>query len=217
MAADTSFATLSRRLPIFPLAGALLLPGGHLPLQMFEPRYVQMTRDALAGERLIGMIQPRDSTDKPTLYQIGCVGRIDAAEDTSDNRILIALTGVCRFQIVEELPTTTLYRQVIASFGRFRADLEPRARPEIDRARLLEGLQLYLNLAAVPPEWQWLSTAPTDLLVNSLAMLCPFAPNEKQALLEASDIAERAKLMMSLIDMTLLERQAGGGRPTLIN
>lgn len=211
MPSDATFATLPRRLPIFPLTGALLLPGGHLPLQIFEPRYLQMTRDALTGQRLIGMIQPREhekTTQRPTLYDVGCVGRIDTAEDSTDGRILITLTGLCRFQVVEELSVSTLYRQIIAAFTRYRADLEPRSKPEVDRSRLIDGLRQFLKVESSAPEWQWLTTVPADQLVNSLAMLCPFAPNEKQALLEAENIAARASLMLSLIDMALMERRS---------
>src|SRR5215470_3927668 len=148
---DPSFDTLPATLPIFPLPGALLLPGGKLPLQIFEPRYLTMTRDTLASDRLIGMIQPlgQDSETEglvshtAALYPIGCAGRITAYSETDEGRYLITLTGVCRFAIQRELPTVGGYRRVVPDFARFRTDMDAAAAAEIDRQRLLKALHAY--------------------------------------------------------------------------
>jgi Lon protease-like protein len=213
MAGGLSFDQLPRALPIFPLAGVLLLPGGKLPLNIFEPRYLAMTRDAMAGNRMIGMIQPLDPQSRvkaPAIYMTGCAGRVTSFKETDDNRFLITLTGVCRFVVVEELGVTTPYRQVLASFARFRNDLAPAAEPEaVQRQRLLPALKAYLDMASIPADWKAIEKAPSDALVNSLAMICPFEPSEKQALLEAHDLAERSRVMTALIEMALLQRVGG--------
>lgn len=209
-----TFEQLPRTIPIFPLTGALLLPGARLPLHIFEPRYVQMTRDAMAGGRVIGMVQPQDPESRvarPTTYNTGCAGRITACAETKDGRYFITLTGLCRFDIVEELPTTTLYRQVVASFARYRRDLEGEAQARIDRNRLLMSLKGYLHIHEIPVDWKAIEEASGDALVNSLCMVCPFSPSEKQALLEAADLSERARVMTALMEMALLQRAAGGG------
>jgi Lon protease-like protein len=214
-----SFDQLPRALPIFPLAGVLLLPGGKLPLNIFEPRYLAMTRDAMAGSRMIGMIQPLDPKSRakaPEVYLTGCAGKITAFSETDDGRFQITLTGVCRFAVVEELGVTTPYRQVLASFARFRDDLASAAEPDaVQRRRLLPALKAYLELTSIPADWKAIERAPNDALVNSLAMICPFEPSEKQALLEAHDLTERSRVMTALIEMALLQR-AGGSAGTSI-
>jgi Lon protease-like protein len=212
---DPTIEQLPRALPIFPLSGALLLPGGRLPLNIFEPRYLAMIRDAMAGLRMIGMIQPanpKSDMRAPELYRTGCAGKITSFSETEDGRFLITLTGVCRFQIVEELATATLYRQAVASYARFRGDLESSAvEPDgkVPRARLLNALRAYLMLAKIPADWQAVERAPDDALVNSLAVVCPFEPSEKQALLEAATLQERARVMVALIEMALMQRGSG--------
>ena len=208
---------LPARIPIFPLSGVLLLPDAKLPLNIFEPRYLDMVRDAMAGDRIIGMIQPLKSGDgddgggRPALYDIGGAGRITAFEETEDKRFQITLTGLSRFAVSEELPATTRYRQVVADWDRFAADrwAEDEA-PGVDRNRLLTALRAYLELAKIPAKWEAIASAEIGPLITSLAMICPFDPAEKQALLEARDLFERARIMTALVEMSLLQRASGG-------
>jgi uncharacterized protein len=191
-------------LPIFPLTGVLLLPRGQLPLNIFEPRYLAMTRDAMAGERLIGMVQPSDPPIRemnPSVYQTGCAGRITSFSETEDGRILITLTGVSRFRIKEELPLLSGYRRVVADWQDFAADCDT-DEAGFDRSRLTEGLRHFFIQRQVEANWEAINNAPGETLVTSIAMMCPFAPNEKQALLEAPTLGERAHLLSALIEMT---------------
>jgi len=218
--AVATFEQLPRTLPIFPLTGALLLPGGRLPLHIFEPRYRQMTKDALGGHRIIGMIQPTESesgNNRPALYRIGCAGKIVASSETPDGRFFITLAGLCRFEMIEELATTTAYRQAVASYGRFRHDLQPAELGGFDRPRLLRSLRSYLDAQSIPADWSAIEAAPSDGLVNSLAMICPFSPSEKQALLEAPQIEERGRVLTALMEMTLAQPKALGDRQTPMN
>ena len=195
-------------IPVFPLDGALLLPGGQLPLQIFEPRYLNMVDDAMSGERLIGMIQTREGGDRPTphLAAVGCVGRITAYAETGDGRYMITLTGVCRFGLGEELPAMTPYRQVRADFERFAADLEADSREvEFDRKPFLATLKRYLEHKGLGIEWQAVSAAPAAALVNSLAMALPLDPAEKQALLEALTVDERRCALAALLEIDAAE------------
>jgi uncharacterized protein len=191
-------------LPIFPLTGVLLLPRGRLPLNIFEPRYLAMTRDAMAGERLIGMVQPSDPPVRemnPPVYPLGCAGRITSFSETDDGRFLIALAGVSRFRIKEELPLLSGYRRVAVDWDGFAADREPDD-AGFDRSRLTQGLRMFFAQRQVEADWDAIEQAPAEHLITSLAMMCPFAPNEKQALLEAENLAERARLLTALIEMT---------------
>lgn len=191
-------------LPIFPLTGVLLLPRGQLPLNIFEPRYLAMTRDAMAGERLIGMVQPSDPPIRemnPSVYQTGCAGRITSFSETDDGRILITLTGVSRFRIKEELPLLSGYRRVAADWQDFAADRDT-DEAGFDRSRLTAGLRHFFIQRQVEANWEAINSAPGETLVTSIAMMCPFAPNEKQALLEAPTLGERAHLLSALIEMT---------------
>ncbi|MCW5753052.1 MAG: LON peptidase substrate-binding domain-containing protein [Alphaproteobacteria bacterium] len=216
-----AFDELPRRLPIFPLNGVLLLPGGRLPLHIFEPRYRAMTGDAMEGARIIGMIQPQEEEREgrpPAIYRTGCAGLIDEFSETKDGRYFVTLLGLCRFEVLEELPAATAYRQVLVSYARFRRDLDLTARPAIDRPRLLTALKAYLHLKEIPADWQAIEAAETGVLVNSLAMVCPFEANEKQALLEAADVPERARVMTALMEMALLGAAAGEeGRSAPLN
>ena len=191
-------------LPIFPLTAVLLLPRGQLPLNIFEPRYLAMTRDAMAGERLIGMVQPSDPPIRemnPQVYPTGCAGRITAFSETDDGRLLITLTGVSRFRIQEELPLVSGYRRVVAAWQAFAGDRDAPGDTAFDRARLVRGLHQFFAQRQVAADWEAIDKAPGEHLVTSLAMLCPFAPTEKQALLEARDLGERARLLIALIEM----------------
>ena len=218
-----SFAELPTTLPIFPLTGVLLLPRGKLPLNIFEPRYLNMTGDALAGARLIGMVQPSGAAEgaetqgseappvyAPPVYSTGCAGRITSYNETEDGRFLITLTGVARFDIKEEVETVRGYRRVVPDWSRFKGDLAEASEAKVDRPRLLAGLQAFFKLHSITADWEAITSTPDERLVTSLAMICPFAPNEKQALLEASDLTERSRVMTALIEMAVLRRPADG-------
>ena len=201
---------LPAAIPVFPLTGAILLPKGLLPLNIFEPRYLRMIDDALGGARVIGMIQPRDhdEAEKPPLYDVGCAGRITAFQETGDGRYLISLQGVSRFRIVTELGAATPYRQVSADYSSFAPDMsEDHTSAAVDRERLFDAMRGYFASQGLSTDWKEAGAAPTEALVNSLAMGCPFAPNEKQALLEAGTLADRADCLIALM------RMSGGEAP----
>ena len=207
-----SARSLPERFPIFPLRGALLLPGGNLPLNIFEPRYLEMVRDALQTDRVIGMIQPRERHAKvpaPPIYGIGCVGRISNFQETDDGRILITLTGVCRFDVVRELEVETAYRQVAGAFYRWRGDFHPVDPPEILKDELLEVLQVYFVRHGIEADWDAIRQAPLSGLITSLAMICPFEASEKQALVEARDLIEQGRLLVALMQMDCLGEVPG--------
>lgn len=209
---DPTFDQLPEIVPIFPLTGVLLLPRGKLPLNVFEPRYLAMTEDALSGNRMIGIIQPSDPLSRasvPPVYQIGCAGRITSFSETDDGRYLITLTGVCRFETVRELPIVRGYRRVGASWERFAADLEEPGPALFDRARLVEGLKTYFKIQGISANWDAIDSTPDERLVTSLAMICPFEPSEKQALLECGSLSERASMMVAIIEMSVLDKRGG--------
>ena len=203
-------------LPIFPLVGVLLLPRARLPLNIFEPRYLAMTRDALGGERLIGMIQPSDPQGghgiggmNPPVYPVGCAGRITQFSETDDGRFLITLTGVSRFRIVEELPLLSGYRRAIPDWTPFAPDREIPDAPQFDRARLVRGLKTFFGQRQLSADWNAIEKAPAEQLIASIAMACPFAPSEKQALLEAADLEQRALLLTGLVEMAAIQPITG--------
>ncbi len=206
---------LPRRLPVFPLSGALLLPRAELPLNIFEPRYVEMISDAMSGDRLIGMIQPSAeaaSEDRPDLMLVGCAGRITAFAETPDNRILVTLMGVSRFTVVEELDTDTSYRQVIADFHPYAIDLvTDSGASEVNRPALLKAFRDYLNANDMNADWDQVDSATTEVLVNTLSLLAPYASREKQALLEAPDLKTRADVLVALTEMALARATRGSG------
>lgn len=207
---DPRFEALPAVLPIFPLPGALLLPGGRLPLNIFEPRYLNMVRDALAGPRLIGMVQPSKDSDEPggaEVFRTGCAGRIVAFQETEDGRYLITLAGLIRFDIASELPLEEGYRRVVPDFARFRDDLSEDTE-DIDREGLLEALRAYFEKTGLDGDWAAVEKAAAETLVTSLAMACPFDPPEKQALLEAKTLAERAETLIAILRMSVM----GGDR-----
>jgi Lon protease-like protein len=210
---DPSFAALPGIIPVFPLAGVLLLPRGKLPLNIFEPRYLAMTRDALAApDRLIGMIQPTEqetteADNAPALYPIGCVGRITAFEETDDNRYLISLRGLCRFRVRREIEGGRGgFRRVEADFAPYMTDLAEPREPLPDRGRLLAMLRAYFTRHNIKGDWEAINGTEDDRLVTLLAMLCPFAPQEKQALLEAPDLAARSRLMIALFELAAMDQ-----------
>jgi len=205
--------TLPTILPIFPLTGVLLLPRGRLPLNIFEPRYLAMTRDALAGDRLIGMVQPSNpgaSGDNPPVYPMGCAGRITSFAETEDERFLITLTGTCRFRIRDELPLLEGYRRVVPEWSEFARDLGSEDEPAFDRERLMRGLKGYFQQHQSSADWGAINSVPGERLVTSVAMVCPFEPSEKQALLEASDLNERARLLTAMVEMALMHTSGVG-------
>jgi len=187
-------------LPVFPLTGAVLLPRGQLPLNVFEPRYLAMVDAALAGTRFIGMIQPVEHEDTvlaPELSKVGCAGRITNFRETDDNRYLITLTGICRFRIAEELAIDTPFRQLRPDLG----DLVEESADHFPRDRLLGALKAYLTQHDLKADWKAVTNAPPETLVNALAMLCPFEPAEKQALVEARNWQERVDTLVALLEM----------------
>ncbi|HEY3909239.1 MAG TPA: LON peptidase substrate-binding domain-containing protein [Stellaceae bacterium] len=205
---------LCETLPIFPLPGVLLLPRGLLPLRIFEPRYLAMTQDALSGDRLIGMVQPSDPNQSmagnPPVYPTGCAGRITSFNEAENGHYLITLTGLCRFRIAEELPLSKGYRRIVPRWDEFARDLRSERETAFDRDRLLRGLRAYFERHQIKAEWDTIGSVPGDRLVTSLAMVCPFEPNEKQALLEAPDFAARAELLTAIVEMAVLDRSGGG-------
>ena len=202
-------ADLPQVIPVFPLDGALLLPGGELPLRIFEPRYLNMVDDVMAGDRMIGMIQTRAGGERarPNLVGVGCAGRITSFNETSDGAYLITLTGVCRFGVGDELSVRTPYRQVRAAFDPFAEDLgdEEVDDDDFDRSRFVKALKVYLNRRELDIDWETAETAPLESLVTSLSMGLPFEPVEKQALLEAIDLAQRCEALTALLEIDAME------------
>jgi uncharacterized protein len=201
------FQDLPSDFAVFPLTGALLLPRGKLPLNVFEPRYLAMTQDSLGAGRMFGMIQP--DPNAPTgpngsaLYRVGCLGRLSSFSETDDGRLLITLTGLIRFTIESELDVVNGYRRVRGDFGRYRADLDEATDDAVgcNREKLLEALRGYFQQRQVEANWDAIRRMADDALVVTLAMACPFEPVEKQALLEAETPAERAATLLALLQM----------------
>lgn len=189
-------------IPVFPLPGVLLLPGGKLPLNIFEPRYLAMTQDALCTDRLIGMIQPQEEGDS-SLHRTGCVGRITSFSETEDGRFTITLTGVARFHVEQELECRSGYRRVVADWCSFADDFEARDELSLDRDRLMRGLKDYFALQGIRADWDSIEKAEDRQLLTTLAMVCPFGSLEKQALLEAPTLQERGETMLTLLEMSL--------------
>jgi Lon protease-like protein len=215
MSESPGHRTLPEILPIFPLTGVLLLPRGHLPLNIFEPRYLAMTRDAMAGDRLIGMVQPTDLhqplAGNPPVYPTGCAGLVSSFAETDGGRFLITLTGVSRFRIREELPLLHGYRRVGADWSGFAQDRGGAEGGEFDRQRLLKGLAIYFDRHKISANWDALNSVRGERLITSIAMLCPFDPSEKQALLEAADLGTRALLLTTIVEMAGLGPPIEGG------
>lgn len=208
-------ADLPQAIPLFPLPGAILLARGQLPLNVFEPRYLNMVDDAMGGDRLIGMIQPAGGPDdRPRLSPVGCAGRITGFAETSDGRYLITLTGICRFRLVSELAVRSPYRQARVDFTPFQADLSAPGdgSDPFPRPALFDALRAYLERRALDIDWDAAEAAPSEALVNSLSMALPFEPPEKQALLEAADLAGRAEVLTTLLRIDAAEPpDADGG------
>lgn len=203
-------------IPVFPLPGALLLPRGQMPLNIFEPRYLAMVDDALRdGHRLIGMIQPDagqgGQVDKPRLYTIGCAGRITQLAESGDGRYLIELTGVARFRIEEELKVATPYRQCRVTYAPFADDFVARkGENAVDRSALLSALTEFLDANDLKADWEGIERAPNEALVNALSMMSPYGTAEKQALLEAPDLKTRAEILIAITEIELAKKNTEG-------
>lgn len=214
------FADLPEEIAVFPLSGALLLPHGRLPLNIFEPRYLAMTFDSLARGRMFGMVQPDTSQPRgeagPALYRVGCLGRLSSFSETEDGRLLITLAGLIRFHIGEELPLAPGgYRRVRADYSAFATDLVvPDGAPPYDRAALLDALRPYFRARGIEANWEAVEQTADTMLVTTLSMVCPFDAPEKQALLEAPDCAERARMLIALMRMGAAANAPSEGRPS---
>ena len=200
--------TLPESLPLFPLSGALLLPHGHLPLNIFEPRYLNMTEDALSNGRLIGMIQPEKSyseivPDDEGLYPVGCCGQIISFEETGSGNLFIALRGLCRFRLKRELDNKKGYRRATVDYTSYINDFHEDTGKINDRQRLLDVVQKFFVVKNIDVDWEAIKTAADETLVTSLSMICPFEAREKQALLEANNMTERSSLLTSLAEMAM--------------
>jgi Lon protease-like protein len=199
-------------IPVFPLPGAILIPGSSLPLNIFEPRYLKMVRDAIAGNGLVGMIQPKpeDKGTRPDLYSIGGVGSIADVKEAGGDRFMIRLKGLSRFEIEEELSVTTPYRQVRANWAPFADDpWGGTQKGPVERGNLLDALKRYLTVKGLDADFDAIASAPDDVLVNTLAMIVPFPSREKQALLEAESVANRCELLKSLLEMASTNTVSG--------
>jgi Lon protease-like protein len=208
---ETQFEDLPLTLPVFPLSGVLLLPRAKMPLNIFEPRYLNMIVDAMRSDRLIGMIQPHQESgddDPSKLYQVGCAGRITSFSETEDQRLLVTLTGVCRFRVTEELQSMRGYRIVRPQWDDFEADFQVDA-GEIDRERLLACLKGYLTANQIEADWTAVADSSAERLVTTLAMIFPFEPSEKQALLESNTVVARAETIMTLMELASAEQGDG--------
>ena len=207
-----SIADLPPTIPLFPLPGALLLPRARLPLHLFEPRYLTMMEDALkTSHRLIGMIQPREvpGSGEKRLHSIGCAGRVSAFSETEDGRYMITLAGISRFRIQREITGFSPYLKADVTWDGFDRDLgETEVDPDFKREKFLNLLNRFFTANDLKTDWDSLSEAEDELLINSLSMLCPFEPEDKQALLEARSLTTRRETLVTLIEFAL----RGGGQ-----
>ena len=210
-----SQSDLPGTIPVFPLPGALLLPRARLPLHIFEPRYLAMLDDAMkTSHRLIGMIQPREQNREggPSLHAIGCAGRLTAFSETEDGRYMITLSGVSRFRVANEIEGFTPYRRCDVSWAGFERDLgAPESDPGFDRESFFRLLGRFFEAEGLQTDWESLKEADDELLLNSLSMLCPFEPEDKQALLEAPSLQTRRETIVTLLEFAL--RSGGTEEP----
>jgi len=195
---------LSEIVAVFPLGGVILLPRAQLPLNIFEPRYLNMIDDAMAGDRLIAMVQTTGGSEiKPDLASVGCVGRITSFAETADGRYLITLTGVCRARLASELPVQSPYRQYRLDYAPYEDDLssEPGDLEDFDRARLIRALTAYLRRRSLEIDWETAEQAPHEPLINSLSIALPFEPAAKQLLLESPSLEARAEALIAVLEI----------------
>src|SRR6516225_3891886 len=206
-------------IPVFPLPGALLLPRGQMPLNIFEPRYLAMVDDALRdGHRLIGMIQPdaahSQNEERPALFRVGCVGRITQLAESGDGRYILELTGIARFRVIEEMTVLTQYRQCRVDYFPFIDDFTARRGEEaVNREALLAVLTDFLKANNLKVDWAGVESAPNEALVNALAMMSPYGPAEKQAMLEAPDLKTRAEILVAITEIELAKGKTSGDPP----
>jgi uncharacterized protein len=216
---------LPPRIPVFPLRGAILLPRATLPLNVFEPRYLEMLDDVMSGDRVIGIVQPAidasegDDEESPLarsvgLRNVGCVGRVTSYQEVENARLVITLTGIVRYDILDEAFTDLPYRTASVSYDRFAADLnEGLGEDQVDRTNLLRVLRSYLDANRLEADWGAIQRASSEFLINALCVMCPYGPEEKQALLEAEDLKRRADVLVALAEMELAS--SGGSGSTL--
>ncbi len=206
-----TLSDLPSPLPVFPLSGALLLPGGRLPLNIFEPRYLAMVTAALGTGRMLGMIQPHQKDDEQTqsvLFPVGCVGRITSFEETSDGRLHIMLTGVCRFRVAGEIDMLDGYRRVVPTYTEYQSDLDAPVLDGIPRDRLIMALEAYLKMRSLESVLPTLRTIPDWVLLSSIPSVCPLDPRDQQALLEAVTLSDRAELFTALLEMAVISEKS---------
>lgn len=214
---------LPPRIPVFPLRGAILLPRATLPLNVFEPRYLAMLDDVMSGSRIIGIVQPdgddNDDEESPAdksagLRRVGCAGRVTSYQEMDDGRIVITLTGIIRYEILDEAETDNPYRVMSVSYDRFASDLrEGLGEEQVDRVNLLRVLRSYLDANRMKADWSAIQRASSEFLINALSVMSPYGPEEKQALLEASDLKSRADVLVALAEIELASN--GGSGSTL--
>ncbi len=213
-------ADLPDVIPVFPLQGCILLPRSTLPLNIFEPRYLEMIDDVLAGDRVLGIVQPRSHSEEEesplnktvALRRTGCVGRLTAFSETEDGRILVTLAGIARFDIVDELESAEPYRSVKVNYQPFVEDfIRGHGQEAVDWPRLLEVLKTYLAAREMTADWESIERSPAELLVNTLSMISPYGPEEKQALLEARSLKERSEVLIALAQMEMAAPDDGSG------
>jgi len=213
-------ADLPPRIPVFPLRGAILLPRATLPLNVFEPRYLAMLDDVMSGARIIGIIQPArpeegiESPESKTavVKRVGCAGRVTSYQEQDDGRLLITLTGIARYDVLDEAATAKPYRVMSVSYDRFASDFSHGLGEEqVDRAKLLRALKTYLDENNLKTDWSVIERASSEFLINALCVMSPYGPEEKQALLEASDLKARAEVLVALAEMELAARGGSGG------
>jgi len=211
-----------QRIPVFPLFRAILLPRATLPLNIFEPRYLQMVDDVMSTSRVLGMVQPASSGEEEDqespasrtapLRRIGCSGRITSYQELDDGRFLISLSGIARFEVIEEVELAKPYRVCTVSYERFMGDFTPGVgEDQVDREALLGALKAFLHARGLKADWAAVSKTPTEALVNSLAMVNPYGSEEKQALIEAPDLKTRAEMLVALAEMEIKAGSRGPG------
>ncbi len=213
-----SLADLPGRLPVFPLQGCILLPRSNLPLNIFEPRYLTMIDDVIAGDRIVGIVQPLGAEEElpaskgHPLRHTGCAGRLSAFSETEDGRLLITLTGICRFDLTGEVQTAKPYRVCDVTFTPYQKDLvRGHGQNSVDWTRFLQVLKSYLDARKLTADWESIQRSPTELLINTLSMISPYGPEEKQALLEAPDLKTRSEVLMALAEMEIAAPSSGSG------
>ena len=206
-------ADLPTTIPVFPLSGAVVFPRAQLPLHIFEPRYLAMVKDVLAGGRTIGMVQPREDAAEqlePTVYRVGCAGRLTSFQELDNGRNLITLTGLCRFEVDDEMDRMTPYRLFQVRYDNYAQDMSADGHDEIDRKALLEAVRKYIEHQDLQSDWESIEKADDETLVNALSMLTPFLPKEKQALMEAPDLTTRTTILTTLLEMAGAQAPGSG-------